>query len=94
VNQNSFELAFILGNISVCKGCRQRYKKPAVPPMDLCIRHKEWQDFVDPVGKVQHKFGNVYYHANAPCVQALLDTFVWKSVLKSHDIFLKCIKML
>jgi len=43
--------------------------------MDLCIRHKEWQDFVDPAGNVQHKFGNVYYHANAPCVQVRWPNF-------------------
>jgi len=43
--------------------------------MDLCIRHKKWQDFVDPVGKVQHKFGNVYYHVNAPCVQVQWPNF-------------------
>ena len=28
----------------------------------LCIRHKEWQEFTDPSGKLQQKFGNVYYH--------------------------------
>ena len=61
-----FELTFVVGNISVCRGCRQRYPKPAIPPLDLCIRHKEWQEFIDPF---QQKFGNVYYHANIPCVQ-------------------------
>ena len=64
-----FELTFVVGNISVCRGCRQRYPKPAIPPLDLCIRHKEWQEFIDPSGKLQQKFGNVYYHANIPCVQ-------------------------
>ena len=37
--------------------------------------------------KFSHCVGIILY-------PSLLDTFVWKSVLKSHDIFLKCIKML
>ena len=44
---NPFILTVVIGNISVCRGYRQRYKKPAVPPLDLCIRHKEWQEFID-----------------------------------------------
>ena len=48
---NPFTLTFISGNISICEGCRQRYVKPATPPIDLCIRHKEWQDFIDPTAR-------------------------------------------
>jgi len=43
--------------------------------MDLCIRHKEWQEFTDPSGKLQQKFGNLYYHANIPCVQVCWPNF-------------------
>ena len=73
--QSIFELAFVTGNISVCRGCRQRYQKPVTAPMDLCIRHKEWQEFLDPTGKCQQRFGNVYYHANVPCIQVRWPNF-------------------
>ena len=53
-SSSSFELAFIRGNISVCRGCRQKYAKPAVPPMDLCIWH---QTFVDQCGEQQTRTG-------------------------------------
>ena len=72
---NPFILTVVTGNISVCRGCRQRYMKPAVPPLDLCIRHKEWQEFIDPTGHSQQRFGNVYYHCNAPCILAHCPTF-------------------
>ena len=72
---NPFTLTLISGNISVCRGCRQRYVKPATPPIDLCIRHKEWQDFIDPTGHPQQRFGNVYYHCNIPCILTLCPTF-------------------
>ena len=72
---NPFILTVVTGSISVCRGCRQRYMKPAVPPLDLCIRHKEWQEFIDPTGHSQQRFGNVYYHCNAPCILAHCPTF-------------------
>jgi hypothetical protein len=58
-----FTLAFIAGNIRVCRGCRQRYTKPAFPPHNLCVRHKEWQSF-GPMDDRQTRFGNVYFHCN------------------------------
>ena len=68
-SDSPFELCFITGNIKVCRGCRQKYKKPPVPPMDLCVRHQEWQEFM-PTGSssTQVRFGNVYYHVNIPCI--------------------------
>ena len=68
-SSSPFELCFVTGNIKVCRGCRQKYVKPSVPPMDLCVRHQEWQEFV-PVGSscTQVRFGNVYYHVNIPCI--------------------------
>ena len=68
--QSPFELAFISGNIRVCRGCRQKYSKPVSPPLDLCIRHKEWQEYLGPLGTPQTRFGNVYYHCNIPCVRS------------------------
>ena len=65
-----FELAFISGNISICRVCRQKYPKPTFPPMDICVRHKEWQKFVDPCGDQQSQYGNVYYYCNMPCIQS------------------------
>ena len=68
-SDSPFELCFVTGNIKVCRGCRQKYEKPPIPPMNLCIRHKEWQEFV-PSGSAstQVRFGNVYYHVNIPCI--------------------------
>ena len=83
---NEFELSFVVGNISVCRGCRQRYPKPAIPPLNLCIRHKEWQEFLQS-GKLQQKFGNVYYHANIPCVQVRWPNFESSWVHVSADVF-------
>ena len=74
-SDSPFELAFVSGNISVCRGCRQRYPKPPYPPMDLCVRHKEWQKFVDPCGDQQSRYGNVYYHCNIPCIQSRCPDF-------------------
>jgi hypothetical protein len=69
-SESPFELAFISGNISVCRGCRQKYTKPVTPPLDLCIRHKEWQEFLGPLGTPQTRYGNVYYHCNIPCIRS------------------------
>ena len=69
-SSSPFELCFVTGNIRVCRGCRQRYPKPPQPPLDLCVRQQEWQEFV-PTGSssIQARFGNVYYHVNTPCIQ-------------------------
>ena len=76
--ESPFELAFVRGNISVCRGCRQKYHKPACPPSDLCVRHKEWQRFVDPCGEQQSRYGNVYYHCNVACIQSRCPEFTPK----------------
>ena len=68
--ESPFELAFISGNISVCRGCRQKYTKPVTAPLDLCIRHKEWLEFLGPLGTPQTRYGNGYYHCNLPCVKS------------------------
>ena len=39
-NDSPFTLLFIYGNICVCRGCRQRFVKPPLPPHDLCGRHQ------------------------------------------------------
>ena len=74
-SDSPFELAFVSGHISVCRGCRQRYPKPPYSPMDLCVRHKEWQRFVEPCGDQQSHYGNVYYHCNVPCIQSRCPDF-------------------
>ena len=75
-NDSPFTLLFISGNIRVCRGCRQRFIKPPLPPNDLCVRHQEWQEFT-PVGGScpQHRYGNVYYHCNLPCILARCANF-------------------
>ena len=40
-----FTLCKIIGNISICDGCRNRYSKHPNPPDDLCIRHQEFRKF-------------------------------------------------
>ena len=62
---------FLNGNIRVCRGCRQKYVRPLLPPHDICIKHQEWQEFT-PVRCSQPitRYGNVYYHCNVSCVQA------------------------
>jgi len=69
-----FTLTFITGNIRVCHGCRQKYHKPALPPHNLCVRHKEWQSF-GPIDNQQTRFGNIYFHCNLPCVKAVWPSF-------------------
>lgn len=64
-----FTLGFITGNISSCFGCKSKYVKSPQPPADLCIKHKDWREFVSPSsGTPQSKFGNVYYHSKPECV--------------------------
>ena len=65
--ESPFELAFITGSICVCRGCRQKYAKPVSPS---CIRHKEWQECLGPLGTPQTQYGNVYYHCDLPCVRS------------------------
>ena len=72
---STFSLCFIKGNIRVCRGCRQNYTKPAVPPMDLCVRHQEWQKFTGPGGTLERRFVNVYYHLNLPCIRSGFPSF-------------------
>ena len=69
-----FALYFISGNISKCAGCGNKYVKPAVPPYDLCIQHREWRSFS--VGGVQQsKFAPAYYHVNTLCIQRKWPSF-------------------
>ena len=67
------DLSFVTGN---SRGCRQKYIKPAAPPMDLCVRHQEWQEFSPAASPTpQVRFGNVYYHCNILCIQACCSQF-------------------
>lgn len=71
-----FVLTFIRGNISVCFGCKQHYRKPVSPPNDLCLMHREWRTFTTPSSpSPQSRFGNAYYHPNLPCIQSMWPLF-------------------
>ena len=71
-----FMLTFVRGNISVCFGCKQRYRKPVSPPHDLCVMHHEWRTFTIPNSpSPQSRFGNAYYHPNLPCIQSIWPLF-------------------
>ena len=64
-----FVLHFITGNITVCFGCKNKYKKSLQPPEDLCIKHQDWRQFTPPNSDTpQHKDGNVYYHCKPECI--------------------------
>jgi len=53
---------------------RSTYSKPALPPHNLCERHKEWQSF-GPMDNRQTRFGNVYFRCNLPSVKAVWPSF-------------------
>ena len=74
-NVSPFTLVFITGNIRVCRGCRQHYPKPTYPPLDLCVRHKEWLEFTGASGDTQARYGNAYYHCNLHCIRAKWSNF-------------------
>ena len=82
-----FQLCFIRGNISICHGCKQHYVKDAGPPFDLCISHEEWRTFRLPsCAEPQSRFGNVYYHANVPCIKAVWPHFNPATLLIPPDL--------
>ncbi|XP_064389220.1 uncharacterized protein LOC135337257 [Halichondria panicea] len=61
MTQSPFKVHFIVGNISVCNGCRGRYSKELGSPYDLCIQHEEWRSFTLPGSTCpQSRFGNLY----------------------------------
>ena len=70
-----FVLCYIVGNISKCAGCGNKYTKPVVPPYDICIQHREWRSFTPSGGTPQSKFSNVYYHVNLLCIKKKWPTF-------------------
>lgn len=73
---NPFMITFIQGNISVCFGCKQYYRKPVNPPDDLCIVHREWRTFTLAGSPVpQSRFGNAYYHLHSMCVRSVWPQF-------------------
>lgn len=75
-----FRVHFVVGNISVCHGCKGHYRKELGPPHDLCIQHEEWRTFSGPGHSAsptpQSRFGNVYYHVNVACVCAVWPAFI------------------
>lgn len=86
-NAHPFTLCFVSGNISVCHGCKQRYVKDAGPPYDLCVKHEEWRTFrLSAATDSQSRFGNVYYHANAPCIRAIWPMWLATSLIVPPDL--------
>lgn len=80
-----FRVHFISGNISVCNGCKGRYR-PLGAPYDICLQHEEWRVFTPQgLSRQQSRFGNVYYHCSVPCVQAVWPSFVPCSVVVPHE---------
>lgn len=85
--RNPFCVRFIVGNISVCHGCKGRYHQDLRPPHDICIQHEEWRTYTVPGSATQQSpFGNVYYHANPPCIFAVWPSFIPSSLLVSSDV--------
>jgi len=70
-SMQTFYVKFIVGNISICFGCRNKYRKPAIPPDDICLQTEEWRQFT-PVGSQvpQCCWSNTYYHLQANCVRS------------------------
>ena len=76
VEEDTFWLQFIKGNISRCNGCGKRDLrgvdgKPKPPPHDLCLQHKEYVIFENTHTGMHQLFSdlrNVYYHASVRCV--------------------------
>ena len=65
-----FFIKFIVGNISVCYGWRNRYTKNPKPPDDLCLQTEEWRQFTPPGSVVpQTHWSNTYYHLHVHCVR-------------------------
>ena len=84
---NPFRVHFIMGNISVCNGCKRTYDKKIGLPHDLCLQHEEWRTFTPPGSSdKQSRFGNVYYHCNVACIMAIWPTFIATSVVVPPEI--------
>ena len=64
-----YVLVFVKGNITTCFGCRAKFTKPAVPPYNLIVQHKDYRSYTDQEGVQQRSFGNVYYHLDIRCLQ-------------------------
>ena len=71
-----FFIKFILGNISVCYGCWNRYSKSPELPDDICLQTEEWRQFT-PAGSLlsQTRWSNTYYHLHVNCAHLKWPTF-------------------
>ena len=78
------------GNLSRCTGCGNRNLradtgKPHPPPYDLCLQHKEYVMFENPLTgrhQLSTDLRNVYYHALKRCVILKYPNFNPSSDLK------------
>lgn len=77
-----FRLCFRTGNISTCNGCRNKFNKSIQPPLDLCVQHEEWRNFISPVSHLpDSRFGNAYYHASPLCIMSRWPAFTPSSLV-------------
>ena len=85
----SFILTIITGNITRCAGCGNKYCKPAVPPYDVCVQHREWRSYTSPGGGPQSKFSPAYYHVNMPCFTRNWPHFSPRDLIVSREMWSK-----
>ena len=82
-----FYIKFIVGNISVCYGCRNRYSKSPMPPDDICLQTEEWRQFTPADSLVpQTRWSNTYYHVSVNCVRHKWPMFDPKQVIVEESI--------
>ena len=84
---STFNLCFIVGNISKCAGCGNKYAEPPLPPYDLCIQHREWRSFTPSGGTPQSKFSPAYYHVNVVCLQKMWPSFSPQDLNIAPEVF-------
>ena len=82
-----FKLHLISGNIARCAGCKGSYVKPALPPNNLCIQHKEWRQVTFANASTPSSiFSNTYYHLSTQCVRRNWPNFHPQQLLIPPDL--------
>ena len=63
---DQFKVCLKTGNISVCNGCRNKFKTGNT----IVIQHREFRGFTNPhSGLPSSKLGNAYYHLSRKCIE-------------------------
>ena len=76
---NPFKVHFVMGNISVCNGCRGSYHQELL--MISAYNTKNGGVLGSPT--MQSRFRNVYYHCSLSCILAISPSFCHRALL-SH----------